>query len=256
MKGVLGMGMLIGRWAGRGAVAVSLGVAVSVGGLAAVQPGGAGVSQSKPADKPLVVQDVAQAIRLLDAEGWRQREAAHGFLLRQDPRIRSVLEEELIRTRSAEAAWRLRTIAVHQFLKARTAMEGDMPLLGISLSLEVVDVDGESRPAVVVMGVQPGFPAAEELQAGDRIVGADGDAFEGAYTVDDFRGMVAGKRPGNMLALDVLRGGEVTALRVRLAGIPAGDPANYIFERAQAAAAYERHLAARREKGKRIVEGE
>ncbi len=76
-----------------------------------------------------------------------------------------------------------------------------------------------SGSGVVITGVIIGAPAdAAGLQAGDIVVGVDGQAVR---TVSQFRAMIATRRPGEALAVELVRKGETSRLSITLADLDA-----------------------------------
>lgn len=165
----------------------------------------------------------AQAIEQLGATEWAVRDAAQTYLLGQPAQQRSDIEQKLLRTEDPEVALRLQQIAIHLFLKAQTRFEGQASLLGISLYPEPIRMGARGddvRMAITVMELQPGFPAAEILRAGDRIVGVNNRPFGIEMTVERFRQHVNTSQPGQQMNLLILRGKDEKRVNVTLAGVP------------------------------------
>ena len=125
-----------------------------------------------------------------------------------------------------EAASRLERVAVHLLMKAHTPLGGDIGVLGISLQMEAVQLDPK-RPTVqmtvLVMKTQPGFPAAEELEPCDRILGINGERFTLQTSADDFRRKINDTPPGTVMQISVLREGKILEVSVRVAGLRTED---------------------------------
>jgi hypothetical protein len=204
--------------AGAVILAASMSAGLRAAGAAEGVPGaGAGATSDNK------VVTLASLVESLRSAKFQEREEATLTLMRLPVERRSDIEAALARETDMEAAIRLTKVAVHMMLKSRTSLEGPVSLLGITLSVESwQDKKGkeeELRSAVVVTGVQPGFPAAEVLQPGDRIVAVDGKFFDAGFTFEDFRGLVARKRAGTVLQATVMRSGKQMKAGVRLAGL-------------------------------------
>jgi PDZ domain len=169
---------------------------------------------------------VATLIRQLHALRYAARESATFDLLRLPPDHRAAIENALAHETDPEAATRLERVAVHLLMKAHTSLGGDIGVLGISLQMEGVQLDPK-RPTVqmtvLVMKTQPGFPAAEELEPCDRILGINGERFTLQTSADDFRRKINDTPPGTVAQISVLREGKILELPVRVAGLRTED---------------------------------
>jgi S1-C subfamily serine protease len=88
----------------------------------------------------------------------------------------------------------------------------------LGLAAEAVAKDAPAQ-GVVVHSVSPDGPAAKAgLKGGDRIVKADG---KDVKSFDDLKTLVAGHKPGDKLALKVVRDGKEQGLSVTLGEAPA-----------------------------------
>jgi hypothetical protein len=189
-------------------------------------------------------------VESLKSAKFAEREEATQALMRWPVERRSDIEDVLARETDMEVITRLTRVAVHLMLKSRTSLSGPVSLLGITLSVEVLPLTGKERAedlrsAVVVTGVQPGFPAAEVLQPGDRIVAADGKSFEAGFTFEDFRGLVGRKRAGTVLQVTVMRSGKEMRTGVRLAGLSEQEMLSvneFVNQRLRDSAAYVKSL--------------
>jgi putative serine protease PepD len=91
------------------------------------------------------------------------------------------------------------------------------PAAGGYLGVSVADPDDGSRGATVV-AVEPGSPAAAAgLRAGDLVTAVGGEAVDGAAAL---RSAVRAHRPGEAVALDVVRDGTSLRVTVTLGAAP------------------------------------
>ena len=191
------------------------------------------------------------AIAQLAARQFARRDAAEHYLIQQAATELPAIERALDESRDAEVIVRLARIAEHLFLKARTPFEGHASLLGISLGLVQVrtgtDADSRRR-AILVNELQPGFPAAEVLRPGDRIIALNHEPFPPDMNIEEFRRTVNTAAPGTVLKLTVLRGRKQLDVGVRLAGVPEEGAlaiSEFVQQRRIAAALYLQQLWAR-----------
>jgi putative serine protease PepD len=99
---------------------------------------------------------------------------------------------------------------------ARALADGDRPALPYLGAAATDDAEGGAR----VAGVRAGSPAARAgLASGDRVTDLAGRPLDGASALAD---AVAASRPGDTLALTVVRGGAERAVRVTVGERPAG----------------------------------
>ncbi len=190
-------------------------VVIAVGG------GGGPLRAAEPAAQDALAP-IDTLIHNLHSTSYPVREAATLGLMRLGAERRSDVEQALARETDPESVVRLERAAVHLFMKARTSMEGEIGVLGISLLLEAVQLDPKSprvQMAVVVIKTQPGFPAAESLEPADRILGIDGEWFTLQSDSDRFRKQINETRPGTVVMLTVLRDGKRMDIPVRVAGL-------------------------------------
>jgi C-terminal processing protease CtpA/Prc len=169
---------------------------------------------------------LAALIQQLHSPRYATRAAATQELLHLNPDRRPMIEEALAHETDPEAATRLEQVAVHLLMKGRTLIEGDIGVLGISLQMEAVQLDPKQptvQMSIVVLKTQPGFPAAEELDPCDRILGINGERFTLQTTADDFRRKINDTPPGTVLQFSVLRDGKRLDIPVRVAGLRTED---------------------------------
>ncbi len=212
---------------------------------AAVERAPAETPASQPAEtqspaKPTLTELVAQ----LRAPQFEVRDHAQEALLRLPAEKLSEIEGALAKESDAEAEARLTRVAVHLFLKARTPFVGQGSMLGIALNIEAYRTqhrDEAPRAAIAVTQTQPGFPAAEQLRPGDRILAIDHHTFPLETTIDDFRNRITANSPGTILHFTVLRNGREMQMDIMLAGLPdagAAGIAKFISERETALREY------------------
>jgi C-terminal processing protease CtpA/Prc len=172
-----------------------------------------------PAGNPTIESAIAQ----LDSPKYAIRDWAQHFLMRQSPDDLPTIEKALESATDAETVMRLNYVAAHLFLKGRTQFDGRASLLGISLGIESAHLgqpNGDGRVVVAVTDLQPGFPAAEVLRPGDRILAINSEPLPSDTTVESFRQHVNAALPGTVMRLQILRGREQSQVSVRLAGVP------------------------------------
>jgi len=225
----------------RGPWALSLLVALAAAALST-----AATVQPPPAsDAPVTFDSLVKA---LHGAKYQEREDATLALMRLSADRRSDVEHALSRETDVEAITRLTRVAVHLMLKAKTSLRGPVSLLGITLTVETLKLDPKDddvRGAVVVTGVQPGFPAAEVLQAGDRIIAVDDRPFDSGFTFEDFRGLIGRRKAGSILQMTVLRHGSPFKAGVQLAGLTEAEMVSvseFVGRRLAESAAYAEHL--------------
>jgi hypothetical protein len=154
-------------------------------------------------------------------------------LLHLGPERLSDVRDALAREKDPEAAARLTAVAAHLFLKNFTVLDGNSSLLGIKLGLELIRVapvsghpqnsdgaEADLRMSVVVAELQPGYPAAQDLHIGDRLIAIDGERFPIDMTIDDFKKAVTTRRPGSLVNFTIIREGRQLQVPVQLAGLP------------------------------------
>jgi hypothetical protein len=185
--------------------------------------GGSGAGESQAPADPAGNATIESAIAQLNAPKYSIRDWAQHYLMQQSPDSLPVIEKALDSAGDAETAMRLSSVAMHLFLKGRTQFDGRASVLGISLGIETVRLgphEGDERTAVAVMDLQPGFPAAEVLRVGDRILMINNEPLPSDMTIESFRQHVNTAQPGTVIQLRVLRGRQQVAVSVRLAGVP------------------------------------
>lgn len=237
-------GAIVGGAVLSGAYAMSL---AGAGPTAwAQEPATVTATENPPPDRSPAAtpRTLDEAVEALAATDWATRDAAEHWLLRQPAVIRSDIEQKLDETTDPEVASRLEDVALHLYLKSLTPLHGKASMLGISLGLEPVRLGAKGedvRMAVAVMALQPGFPAAEVLRVGDRVVGMAGQPFGLDMTVENFRSRINALAPGDTIELTVRRGKDELKLPVTLAGVPDEGVAamsNYMDHRLHQAALY------------------
>ena len=196
--------------------------------------------------------DAGDLLDGLTSDTWRVRQAASDRLL-TDPGVTLAMLARLeAAADSAEARARIDQALHHRILeqvrKARSA-PGDIGSLGVQhRGVENAALlpgrlkaggagggrggannpaqlqPGDTRPAVLVMSVLPGFPAVGRLHPGDLIVGFNGLPVPAARGDQQrFSQMIQHRRMGEAVTLDVLRGGQPVRVELELASYPALD---------------------------------
>lgn len=219
-------GCLYKPWVGGILWFVILSMAGGVGGNKA----GGEVPPERAGEGPVAgSEDVATAIIQLADTSSEIRYQAEKNLLRQGPKALPLVSEALVKSRDFEQTIRLRKIATHLFIRPLNTMEGH-GLLGITLQETQVCINpktGEMRSGVVIVespqaaftgGIVPGFPAAECVELGDRILGLDGEELPDEQTLVYFRQQVAAHTPGQMVRLQLIRGMKELTVEVPVMG--------------------------------------
>ncbi len=137
-------------------------------------------------------------LRDLHSTRYATREAATLGLMRLDAERGAEVEAALARETDPETVTRLKRVAVHLYMKVRTPLAGDIGVLGILLRTEAIQLDPKNstvQMAVVVMKTQPGFPSAEALENGDRILGINGERFTYQSSSIDFQRKINATAP-------------------------------------------------------------
>lgn len=184
-------------------------------------------------------------IKDLRSPTFAQREAATRALLRLPPARLPDIVTALIAEPDAEAIARLTQVAAHLFLKPRTSVRMQDSFLGVFLrrpnplatscmlgtkyKLEPIKLrpsDAESTMTVVITDLQPGFPAAQTLINGDRLVTFNDKGFPSDLPPDDhvhFPKRVSELWPAQLVPVTLLRDGKFLDMQVQLAGMPGND---------------------------------
>jgi len=166
---------------------------------------------------PLAVPDLAKA---LSSANFAEREKAYTQLLRLPPARLTEIEEALRATKDDETIVRLTAVAQHVFLKQHTPLKGEIGLLGVSLNPEIIrDTQGEPQLVITILDTQPGFPAAEVLRPGDRLIAMNGKRFPLELTIEDFRRIINATPPGTQVQLTLRRGNTTEAVSVTVAAV-------------------------------------
>jgi hypothetical protein len=162
-------------------------------------------------------------------------------LTRQDlPALRKQIKEQRPLAPSQAAA--LRDIVMHVYLSGEGyRADEDHGFLGVSLNdgtFPGVLPDAPQDPAappplgVVVVERLPGLCAFRMLTNGDVIVGLAGHSDMPVRTAADLRTLITQTRAGEMIRLEVFRGGRIITVPVRLSARPAGvDTFDFMRER-------------------------
>src|SRR6185436_16467284 len=93
----------------------------------------------------------------------------------------------------SEAIARLTEVACHLYLKPRTPLKGKISLLGLQFDTALMRLDprtDEIAMTVCVKELKPGFPAAQALEVGDRLIAINGKKFPEEMASTDFPPMV------------------------------------------------------------------
>lgn len=187
-----------------------------------------------------------------------RREAASHKLMRLPPSRLGEVTSALEKQTDPEAIARLANVAEHLYLKERTPLAPpsllgvwyDAPfvsLLGIKFDTQQIRLnpaDADDTSAVAVMDIEPGFPAAQTLETGDRILGINGQRFPPHLDRNEFPDLVRQYHAGALLTLTILRAGKTTEVQVQMAGIAASatDLQTAVEERQNAGLAFLRSL--------------
>jgi hypothetical protein len=165
-----------------------------------------------------------EVVAKLRSSDFDVRDEATTRLLRMDPNRLPEICSLLAREKDAEAAARLKQVAGHLYLKARTPLDGPTCLLGIKFSVELVRLDpkgqGDLSMSIAVMELQPGYPSAQELRVGDRLIAINGKTFPRDMPQEMFPSLVRAHRAGEVVTFGILRNGKQIEANVQLAGLP------------------------------------
>ena len=197
------------------------------------------------ADDQDVSGSLAPLIAAVRSPTFGEREAGTRALLRLPPRRLDEIVRALAVESDSEAIARLTQAAGHLYLKSRTSLRmqdsflgawfkrpnplATTCMLGTKFKLELIKLrpaDAEPTMTVVLTELQPGFPAAQTLINGDRIVTFDGKGLPGDWPVDDrvqFQKIVLGLWPRQFVPVTILRDGKFLEVQVQLAGMPGND---------------------------------
>jgi hypothetical protein len=169
-------------------------------------------------------RDLRPLIGNLHSLQYAAREEAYQVLLHLPSDRLSDIREALAHESDAEAAARLTRIAMHLFLKGQTPLQGRSSLLGIKFHPEIVRLDPKKpddfRLTITIAELQLGYPAAQDLRVGDRLIAIDGKLFPLEMAEDDFRSAIINRRPGSIVRFTVVRQGQQLEIPVELAGLP------------------------------------
>ena len=164
---------------------------------------------------------VAAAIADLHAPEWATRQAAQDFLMRQPPAARPLIEQALVRDPDPETRGRLKSIALHLYLKARTPLTGQASVLGITLPPLPTDQNPDAPGSIEVISVLPGFDAAEKLRPGDLIMAINGEPLPPGASAATLRDMINPHPAQDPLTVKIKRGGKMLTEQVQPAGVAA-----------------------------------
>jgi hypothetical protein len=163
---------------------------------------------------------------------FEERENSQDRLMHLPASQLSELAQALMSETDPEGILRLTTVVSHLYLKARTPVgpqsggEPAVSLLGIRFRPVIFRPDAKKpedvRMCIEVDQLQPGYPAAQELKEGDRIMEVDGKPFPLSTQDEEFKNIVRSHRPGSTMRCVVMRQGERVAVDVQLAALPAG----------------------------------
>lgn len=165
---------------------------------------------------------MGELIKELDSADYATRESATDALMHCSADQRPAIEAALMKTTSREAIARLEKVAVHLYMKERTSLDGKVGLMGVSMSAELIQLDPKSQNfqnCIVVWKTQPGFPAAEELKPGDRLIALNGERFPADMSREEFRKAINVAGGGAVLTFTLVRDGKTMDARVKLAGL-------------------------------------
>jgi hypothetical protein len=211
--------------------------------------GGRGASGAEATTAP-ADQSVTQLIQDVQSADYNTREAATQALMRISPDHRPEIEAGLARTSNEEAITRLEKVAVHLFMKPQISLAGDVGFLGVHMTGEAMQLDSKSptvQSCIVVWKAQPGFPSAEVLEPGDRIIGINGDRFPPDMSPDVFKERIQKAGGGSVVEFSLIRNGKLIDVKVQLAGLRSEDTnpaaiAQIVDARDRAAAEYRASL--------------
>jgi hypothetical protein len=184
-------------------------------------PDAAATSEPEPRLEAAEAAKVAAAIAALHAPEWATRQAAQEELMGEPPAARPLVEQALIRDPDPETRGRLKSIALHLYLKARTPLTGQASVLGITLPPLPTEQDPDAPGSIEVISVLPGFDAAEKLKPGDLILAINGEPLPPGASAATLRDMINPHPAQQPLKIEIKRGGKIRTVEVQPAGVAA-----------------------------------
>jgi len=162
------------------------------------------------------------AIKRLDADGWKKREAAEKELrdtLLARPVALNYVIAKLRSEKAPEVKFRLRNALKSYYLKAVNPVAGKRGFIGLQLTpvIFLQKPDGQGKAWIRIAGVEHGLPGEKAgIETGDIILETDGKEM----SVDKFIAYIAGRGPGRVVTLKIYRGANTLEKKVTLAERP------------------------------------
>lgn len=164
----------------------------------------------------------------LDNPDYETREAATREMLADDALTPAAVAELYKQADSLEVKARLLDVARHHALRlsAKDRFNPKAPgAAGFSLQMggpgAMATMAELGHPAIGVVSTLPGLPAYAQLQAGDLIVGVDGQLLPRDASVQGLTNLITARTTGERIELNLLREGREIAAAFRLGSLAA-----------------------------------
>lgn len=171
----------------------------------------------------LLAQPTPGILDRLNDPDFAVRQQATRSLLQDTTLTLDTIVEWMSQAQTPEQRHRLLRVARHHLLRqAREGGERDALLPAIGFSHEVLQagvLSGVDSGAVHIVATLPGFPAHAYLAPGDVLIELDDRPLPADLTPQVFQELLRQYRPGQMIALTVLRGRETVRVELQLASL-------------------------------------
>ena len=168
------------------------------------------------AEMALLQKEIDGVVAKLDADAWKDREAAEKALekkLEKRPIALGYVAGVMKSTKNPETRFRLENALRTYYLKHLVSRKGRRGFIGLQLAPSSMGANS----GIFILGVGTGFPGDKAgLKTGDIIVATDGKRFE----LDDFITYIASRKPGTRVRLELNRNGGIVAREVVLTSRP------------------------------------
>lgn len=198
------------------------------------------IPSTAPSTTPPSIQTTAPANIPVDSPQYRRLQANFEALADPDPVVRENARQQLMGMKAANLPLLKHLVAAsHPLQPAQTAALYEIVLqvylageaypanpeqafLGVGMGMPMLSPgDSDGLAGVVVQSRFPGFPGYQFLRDGDLIVGVELDgAIQRINTSAELSTLIASRRGGDTLVLQVQRGGRALNIPVKLAPMP------------------------------------